>query len=84
MPICCLAMIERDVVGVPALFLLYSVFTGLYLGWPRNGNWRSSLTIKWGETQERVTYNVHKALGLHLAAVLIVLLFVGIYLIFTP
>ena len=72
------------VIGVTALFLFLSVPMGLYLWWPRNGNWHHALTIKWGATPERITYDVHKTLGLYLAAVLMVLLFSGICMIFKP
>jgi uncharacterized iron-regulated membrane protein len=73
---------RRYVVGVPAIFLMVSVIVGLYLWWPRNGNWRHALTVKWGATPVRLTYDVHKTFGLYLSAVLIVLLFSGIYIIF--
>ncbi|HUB65381.1 MAG TPA: PepSY-associated TM helix domain-containing protein [Methylocella sp.] len=75
---------RRYVVGIPAIFLLVSVLVGLYLWWPRNGNWRHALTIKWGATPVRLTYDVHKTTGLYLAIVLIVMLFSGIYIVFRP
>ncbi len=75
---------RRYVVGIPAIFLLVSVLMGLYLWWPRNGNWRHALTIKWGATPMRLTYDVHKTTGLYLAIVLIVMLFSGIYIVFRP
>ncbi|MGO9236607.1 MAG: PepSY-associated TM helix domain-containing protein [Methylocella sp.] len=75
---------RRYVVGIPAIFLLISVVIGLYLWWPRNGNWRHALTIKWGATPVRLTYDVHKTTGLYLAIVLIILLFSGIYMVFRP
>jgi len=71
-------------VGIPAIFLLASVLVGLYLWWPRNGNWRQALTVKWGATPVRLTYDIHKTFGLYLSAVLIVILFSGIYIIFKP
>jgi uncharacterized iron-regulated membrane protein len=75
---------RRYVVGIPTIFLLVSVMAGLYLWWPRNGNWRHALTIKWGATPVRLTYDVHKTTGLYLCAVLTILLFFGIYMIFRP
>jgi uncharacterized iron-regulated membrane protein len=71
-------------IGIAANFLLVSVFIGLYLWWPRNGNWRHALTIKWGASRERVTYDAHKTIGLYLSALLIVSLFSGISMIFKP
>jgi len=75
---------RRYVVGIPAIFLLVSIVIGLYLWWPRNGNWCHALTIKWGATPVRLTYDVHKTTGLYLAIVLIILLFSGIYMVFRP
>ncbi len=72
------------VVGFAALFLLLSVLVGLYLWWPRNGTWRHALIIKRGASVERLTFDIHKTAGLYLSAVLIVLLFSGIYIIFKP
>ena len=72
------------IVGFAALFLLISVLVGLYLWWPRNGTWRHALTIKRGASVERLTFDIHKTAGLYLSAVLIVLLFSGIYIIFKP
>jgi uncharacterized iron-regulated membrane protein len=71
-------------IGILAIFLLLSVLIGIYLWWPRDGNWRHALTIKWGAAPERLTYDVHKTFGLYLGAVLIVSLFSGIYMIFKP
>lgn len=75
---------RRYVVGIPAIFLLMSVMTGLYLWWPRNGGWRHALTIKWGATPVRLTYDVHRTIGFFLSAVLAFILFSGIYMIFKP
>jgi uncharacterized iron-regulated membrane protein len=72
------------VVGIPAIFLFVSILVGLFLWWPRNGNWRHALSIKWSAAPERITFDVHKSVGLYLAAVLMVTLFSGIYMIFKP
>lgn len=72
------------VVGVPAIFLFVSLLVGLFLWWPRNGNWRPALTVKWGATPERITYDVHKTAGHYLAAFLMITLFTGISMIFKP
>lgn len=72
------------IVGFAALFLLISVLVGLCLWWPRNGIWRHALTIKRRASVERRTLDIHKTTGLYLSAVLIVLLFSGIYIIFKP
>ena len=69
-------------VGIPAIFLLVSVLIGLHLWLPRNGKWRQALTIKWGATPVPLTYDIHKTFGLYLSAVLVVILFSGISIIF--
>lgn len=71
-------------IGSAAIFIFLSVLAGLYLWWPRSGGWRQALTIKWGATHERITYDLHKTVGLYLSAALAVLLFSGIYMIFKP
>jgi len=75
---------KRYIVGIPAIFLLFSISAGIYLWWPRNGNWRHALTVKWGATPVRLTYDVHKISGLYLCIILTILLFSGIYMIFKP
>jgi len=75
---------RRYVVGIPAIFLLVSLTAGIYLWWPRNRNWRHALSIKWGATPVRLTYDVHKTTGLYLYVVLTIVLFSGIYMIFKP
>ncbi|HUI22641.1 MAG TPA: PepSY-associated TM helix domain-containing protein [Methylocella sp.] len=72
------------VVGIPAIVLFISLLSGLYLWWPRNGNWHHALTIKWRATPERITYDLHKTFGLYLSTILMVLLFSGISMIFKP
>ncbi|HTV31778.1 MAG TPA: PepSY domain-containing protein, partial [Methylocella sp.] len=75
---------KRYMVGIPAVFLLLSLSAGVYLWWPRNGNWRHALTMKWGATPVRLTYDVHRITGLYLYLILTILLFSGIYMIFKP
>lgn len=72
------------IVGIPAICLFVSILAGLCLWWPRNGNWRQAFTIKWGATPERIAYDLHKAIGIYFAAVLLVTLFSGISMIFKP
>ncbi|HET6377545.1 MAG TPA: PepSY-associated TM helix domain-containing protein [Methylocella sp.] len=71
-------------IGTAAIFIFFSVLAGLYLWWPRSGGWRQALTIKWGATPGRITYDLHKTVGFYLSAALAVLLFSGIYMIFKP
>lgn len=75
---------SRYMVGVPAIFLLMSVLSGIYLWWPRNGTWSNAFAIKWGATPVRLVYDVHRTAGFFFLAVLAFMLFSGIYVIFKP
>jgi uncharacterized iron-regulated membrane protein len=72
------------IIGITAIFIFVSVFVGVFLWWPRNGNWRHAVTIKWGATRERIVYDVHKTIGLYLSAALMVMLITGCAMIFKP
>ena len=36
------------ILGSLAILIFFSILVGLYLWWPRNGDWRLGLKIKWG------------------------------------
>ena len=74
---------NSQVVGIPALFLFLSMFVGLVLWWPRNNQWRKALTIKQKSSVERLTYDLHKTVGIYFGGILIVIMFTGIALIFS-
>ena len=46
------------------------------------GDW--DLKIKWGASAERLAYDVHRSVGIYCAAILLVMLFTGIAMIFKP
>ncbi|MGO9430027.1 PepSY-associated TM helix domain-containing protein [Rhodoblastus sp.] len=72
------------IVGAVGAFVFLSVLAGLYLWWPRNGDWRLGLKIKLGASPERVVYDLHRSVGAYLGAVLLVMLFTGVAMIFKP
>ena len=72
------------IVGCIALLLFFSVLVGLYLWWPRNGDWRLGLKVKWGASRERVVYDLHRSVGIYGAAILLTMLFTGTAMIFKP
>jgi uncharacterized iron-regulated membrane protein len=72
------------IVGFTAIFLFVSVLVGAWLGWPRNRSWRKATRINWHAPLGRVSYDIHKALGLYLFAVVMVVLFTGCAMIFKP
>jgi uncharacterized iron-regulated membrane protein len=72
------------IVGCVGVLLFFSVLVGLYLWWPRNGDWRLGLKVKWGASNERVVYDLHKCVGIYGAAILLIMLFTGAAMIFKP
>lgn len=72
------------IVGAMGILVFISVLVGLFLWWPRNGDWRLGLKVKWGASPERIAYDVHRSVGVYCAAVLLVMLFTGVAMIFKP
>jgi uncharacterized iron-regulated membrane protein len=71
-------------VGSVGILVFISVIMGLYLWWPRNGDWRLGLKVKWGASPERIAYDVHRSVGVYCAVLLLVMLFTGVAMIFKP
>ena len=72
------------IVGAVGILVFISVLFGLFLWWPRNGDWRLGLKVKWGASPERIAYDVHRSVGVYCAALLLVMLFTGVAMIFKP
>ena len=72
------------VLGSIAIFMFFSVLIGLYLWFPRYGDWRLGLKIKWGASAERLVYDVHRSVGIYCAILLLVMLSTGIAMVFKP
>ena len=70
--------------GAVGILIFISILVGLYLWWPRNGDWRLGLKVKWGASPERVVYDLHRSVGVYFAALLLVMLFTGVAMIFKP
>lgn len=70
--------------GCVGILVFISILVGLYLWRPRNGDWRLGLKIKWGASSERIAYDVHRSVGVYFAALLLVMLFTGVAMIFKP
>ncbi|MBD9361524.1 PepSY-associated TM helix domain-containing protein [Methylomonas fluvii] len=77
-----LGEVGRTFVGIVALFLLFSLLTGLILWWPSPGKLRQALTIKRKASAERFNFDLHKTFGFYFSIPLIVILFSGLYLVF--
>jgi uncharacterized iron-regulated membrane protein len=73
--------VGRVVVGVSGLVLLITSVFGVLLWWPKsNGQaWRRGITISRGGSWARFNYSAHKAIGIFVAPIFIVLGFSGWY-----
>lgn len=72
------------VVGVGALVLLGLTLSGVWLAWPRSlAGWRKALAIKTGAAPIRLWFDVHRALGLWLAPLAVLLSVTGAALVFS-
>lgn len=68
------------VVAVIGMVLIVSLFTGLYLWWPRNGGWRAALTIKRRAHVRRVHFDLHKTAGVYFSLIFLALFLSGVFL----
>ncbi|NBQ89212.1 MAG: PepSY domain-containing protein, partial [Betaproteobacteria bacterium] len=67
----------RWTVGALGLGLLCSVSSGLWLWWPRRGQWRRALRVKPRDGAARAVYDLHVAGGVYGAVLLLVLAITG-------
>lgn len=74
----------HTVAGVGALVLLGLTLSGVWLAWPRSlAGWRTALAIKTGASPMRLWFDVHRALGLWLAPLAVLLCVTGAALVFS-
>lgn len=67
-------------VGVAGIVLMVSVVSGVWLWWPLwKRGWRAAFAVRRGR---RFQYDLHKAVGIVISPVLLVVAFTGIYMIF--
>ena len=66
--------------GIMAVFLIFSILTGLILWWPLTGQWRRGLTIKRRASAERFNHDLHQVAGFYTFPVLFVVLLSGVYM----
>jgi uncharacterized iron-regulated membrane protein len=72
------------IVGAVGVLMFLSLCVGMYLWWPRNGDWRLGLKVKWGASPERVVFDLHRSVGAYFGAMLAIMLFTGVAMIFKP
>lgn len=59
-------------VGASGLFLLATALTGLWLGWPRRGQWKRTLWPRLSGKPWQKLYVLHRSAGLIVVAVLVI------------
>lgn len=71
-------------VGIGALVLLGLAVSGIVLAWPRGGvaGWRRALGVKTGASSARLWFDIHRASGLWLAPLCLLLAITGAALVF--
>lgn len=72
----------RQLVGWLGVVMLVLGATGLVLWWPRPGQWKSALSVKWRAKGIRFHRDLHGAFGFWGLAVFLVVSFSGVYLAF--
>lgn len=59
--------------------LLMMCSTGVVIWWPGAKRWREGIRVKWGASRKRVNYDLHRATGFCVAALLAVMAITGFY-----
>lgn len=72
-----IGMIGFKTVTFLGLFLLISAATGIYLWWPRTGDFRKALRFKRNAGSTRFHFDLHRVVGFYGSAILIVIAFTG-------
>lgn len=70
------------VVGFIGLVFLVSLFSGLYLWWPKGGKWKQALWFKRNANAHRRNFDIHRVFGFYPLILLVVIAFSGVYMIF--
>jgi uncharacterized iron-regulated membrane protein len=72
----------RTANGIGAIFLTAMGLTGLALWWPGVLTWRRALTVDWRANWKRVNWDLHSAIGIWMAAFVLLWGITGSYLVF--
>ncbi len=67
-------------VGIVAIFLLFSLMTGLVLWWPSAKRWQQAFVIKRNASGERFNFDLHRTFGFYWLPVLGAVLLSGVWL----
>lgn len=72
----------KIIVGFIGIFFLLTMFVGIYLWIPQNGNFKQALWFKKGAGSHRRNLDIHRVSGIYPMIILVVIAFSGIYMCF--
>jgi uncharacterized iron-regulated membrane protein len=75
--------IGQPVVGSITLVFSFLVFSGLFLWWPRNGNSKQRLKIKWNGSWKRRNFDLHSVIGFYILTFSLIFIVTGLVWSFT-
>lgn len=75
-----LGALGHTIVGMAGLLMLFLLLSGLYLWWPKSGNWRAVLTLKQVRTFLQIHLELHRLTGFYTLLLMIVVTFSGVYI----
>lgn len=73
----------ETIIGISGCLLLSSALLGLWLAWPRRGNWRALISRRGWKTLPQKFYSWHRVAGLVFGILFILIATGGIYMTFT-
>lgn len=71
------------VIGMSGLLFLSTAILGMWIAWPRRGNWRAMVTPRAWRTLPQKLYSWHRLTGLVFGSVFVAVAVGGIYMTFT-
>lgn len=73
----------ETIIGISGCLLLSSTLLGLWLAWPRRGNWRALLSPRGWRTLQQKLHSWHRVAGLLFGLMFVFVAIGGIYMTFT-
>lgn len=69
--------IGSKTVSILGVFLFVSALSGIYLGWPRRGKFKSALKIKRHASPQRFYFDLHRSIGFYSSIILLIIALTG-------
>ncbi|HEY8592543.1 MAG TPA: PepSY-associated TM helix domain-containing protein [Sphingomicrobium sp.] len=73
----------ETIIGTSGILLLSSSLLGLWIAWPRPGNWRALFSPRGWKTLQQKFYSWHRVAGLVFGLLYVLIAMGGVYMIFT-